>query len=83
MPKDRGQPPVPNILTYRTGRFAQSFRITKVNEAASQITYTYDPVYRVAHENTGRDPRSLIQVGIRQAVQKVLQTSQNFKMVRK
>jgi len=83
MPKDRGQPPVPNILTYRTGRFAQSFQITKINEAARQITYTYDPIYRVAHENTSRDPRTLIQVGIRQAVQQVLQTSQNFKMVRK
>lgn len=82
MPKDRGQPPVPNILTYRTGRFAQSFQITKVNEAANQITYTYDPIYRV-HETSGRDPRRLISGGIRQAVQKVLKSSVPFKLVRK
>ena len=82
MPKDRGQPPVPNILTYRTGRFADSFQITRLNAAAAQITYTYDPVYRV-HEGTGREPRRLIESGIREAVRQVLKTNDRYKLVRR
>jgi hypothetical protein len=82
MPKDKGQPPVPGILTYRTGRFAESFQITKINEAAKIITYTYDPVYRI-HETTGRDPKRLIGTGIRDAVRQVLKTNENYRLVRR
>ena len=81
MPKDRGQPPVPGILTYRSGRFATSFEITRVNEAAKQITYTYDPVYFV-HDQKFKG-KSLVESGIRQAVQQVLKTNERFKLVRK
>ena len=71
MPKgqpDGPPPPVDGILTYRTGRFAKSFEILSVDERAKRIRYTYDPIYRV-HEETSRNPRTLIESGIRRVVQ--------------
>jgi hypothetical protein len=38
------------VLTYRTGRYANSIRVTKINFRNNQIEYFYYPVYR-AHEN--------------------------------
>ena len=74
MPKGvnkRTPPPVDNILTYRSGRFAQSFNILTIDERANKIIYTYDPIYRV-HESTSRNPRNLIEGGIRKVVQRKL-----------
>ena len=80
MPKgqpDGPPPPVDGILTYRTGRFAKSFEILTVDERAKRIRYTYDPIYRV-HESTGRNPRTLIESGIRRVVQQKFGTAFRF-----
>ena len=74
MPKGQinGPPaPVEGILTYRSGRFAQSFNILTIDERANKIRYTYDPIYRV-HEATSRNPRTLIESAIRNVVQRKL-----------
>lgn len=81
MPKDRGQPPTPGILTYRSGRFAQSFQITKINQQVNQITYTYDPVYFV-HDAKFKG-KTLVEGAIRDAVRQVLKTNDRYKLVRR
>jgi len=82
MPKGvtkRTPPPVDNVLTYRSGRFAQSFQILTIDAKNDRIRYTYDPIYRV-HESTSRNPRDLIEGGIRKVVQQ--QFAKTFKLVR-
>ena len=71
-------PPRPEILTERTGRFAESFRVTKFNQRKGFIEYTYDPIYRV-FENQQRAPSRLIeQQGLRPAVQQLVGTYFRF-----
>lgn len=71
-------PPRPEILTERTGRFAESFRVTKFNQKKGFIEYTYDPIYRV-FENQQRAPSRLIeQQGLRPAVQQLVGTYFRF-----
>lgn len=67
MPKGprRGPPLNDEILTYRTGRFANSFQIAYLNYKTNTIKYFYDPVYRV-HEATNRNPQELIGNTIRE-----------------
>lgn len=67
MPKGprRGPPLSTDVLTYRTGRFANSFQIAYLNYKTNTIKYFYDPVYRV-HEATSRDPQELIGNSIRE-----------------
>ncbi len=72
-------PPVDNVLTYRSGRFAQSFQILTIDAKNNSIRYTYDPIYRV-HESTSRNPRNLIEGGIRKVVQE--QFARAFKLIR-
>ena len=74
---DGTPPPVDNILTFRSGRFAKSFDILTVDERNKRIRYTYDPIYRV-HEDTRRNPRTLIESGIRRVVQQKFGTSFRF-----
>jgi hypothetical protein len=65
-------PPINEILTERTGRFAQSFTITKFNKAKEFIEYTYDPIYNV-FESERRAPSKLIEEqGLRPAVQQLI-----------
>lgn len=54
--------PVPGILTYRTGRFANSIDLL-VNYKTRVVKYYYNPIYYV-HEHTSRDPRVLIRSSI-------------------
>jgi hypothetical protein len=70
-------PPVDNILTYRSGRFAKSFEIVTIDERNKRIRYTYDPIYRV-HEATSRNPRTLIESGIRRVAQQKFGTAFRF-----
>ena len=65
-------PPINEILTERTGRFAQSFTITKFNKSKEFIEYTYDPIYNV-FESERRAPSKLIEEqGLRPAVQQLI-----------
>lgn len=54
--------PVPGILTYRTGRFANSIDLL-VNYKTQMVRYYYNPIYYV-HESTSRDPRALIRSSV-------------------
>jgi hypothetical protein len=81
MPKGprRGPPLSDEVLTYRTGRFANSFQIAYLNYKTNTIKYYYDPVYRV-HEATSRDPRELIDGTIREVA--LASFSRAFRVVR-
>lgn len=81
MPKGprRGPPLSDEVLTYRTGRFANSFQIAYLNYKTNTIKYYYDPVYRV-HEATSRDPRELIGGTIREVA--LASFSRAFRVVR-
>lgn len=84
MPKGKpGGPPPPNptVLTERTGRFAESFTITRVNQKKKFIEYTYDPIYNV-FESERRAPSNLIeQKGLRPAVQQLV--GEYYRFIRK
>ena len=81
MPKGTpGGPPKPNplVLTERTGRFAESFQILRINEKKQFLEYTYDPIYNV-FESERRAPSKLIeQQGLRPAVQQLIGTYYRF-----
>jgi hypothetical protein len=65
-------PPVSEILTERTGRFAESFTVTRVNQKKKFVEYTYDPIYNV-FESERRAPSKLIETqGLRPAVQQLV-----------
>ena len=71
-------PPINEILTERTGRFAQSFTITKFNKKNKFIEYTYDPIYNV-FESERRAPSKLIEEqGLRPAVQQLIGIHHRF-----
>lgn len=59
-------PPVPNILTYRTGRFANSIQLM-VDYRRKLVTYYYNPIYYI-HEQTTRDPKVLIKSSINEVL---------------
>ena len=60
------------ILTERTGRFAESFTITRINQRKKFVEYTYDPIYNV-FESERRAPSKLIETqGLRPAVQQIV-----------
>jgi len=84
MPKgEPGGPPRPNplVLTERTGRFAESFQILRINEKKRFLEYTYDPIYNV-FESERRAPSKLIETqGLRPAVQQIV--GQYFRFIRK
>ena len=84
MPKGTpGGPPKPNpaILTERTGRFAESFQILRINEKNSFLEYTYDPIYNV-FESERRAPSALIEKqGLRPAVQQLI--GKYYRFIRK
>lgn len=74
-------PPNPTILTERTGRFADSFTVTRINQKKKFIEYTYDPIYNV-FESERRAPSKLIeQKGLRPAVQQLV--GEYYRFVRK
>lgn len=81
MPKGTpGGPPAPNplVLTERTGRFAESFQVLRINEKKKFLEYTYDPIYNV-FESERRAPSKLIeQQGLRPAVQQLIGTYYRF-----
>lgn len=81
MPKGTpGGPPAPNplVLTERTGRFAESFQVLRINEKKKFLEYTYDPIYNV-FESERRAPSKLIeQQGLRPAVQQLVGTYYRF-----
>ena len=65
-------PPVNEILTERTGRFAESFTVTRINQKKKFVEYTYDPIYNV-FESERRAPSKLIETqGLRPAVQQIV-----------
>jgi len=65
-------PPVSEILTERTGRFAESFTVTRINQKKKFVEYTYDPIYNV-FESERRAPSKLIETqGLRPAVQQIV-----------
>lgn len=65
-------PPISEILTERTGRFAESFTVTRINQKKKFIEYTYDPIYNV-FESERRAPSKLIETqGLRPAVQQIV-----------
>ncbi len=66
----------PDILTYRTGRFATSIDIA-VNYRKQLIEYYYNPIYYV-HQKTARDPRELITKSIEEVMREHFK--QNFKI---
>jgi len=73
--------PRPEILTERTGRFAESFRVTKFNQTKGFLEYTYDPIYNV-FESERRAPSKLIeQQGLRPAVQQLV--GKYFRFIRR
>lgn len=73
-------PPRPEILTERTGRFAESFRITKFNQRKEFLEYTYDPIYKV-FEGEQRAPSALIERhGLRPAIQQLV--GRHFRFIR-
>ena len=84
MPKGNLEDPhrlLDEILTERTGRFAQSFTITKFNKAKEFIEYTYDPIYNV-FESERRAPSKLIEEqGLRPAVQQLI--GKYYRFIRK
>jgi len=84
MPKgEPGGPPRPNplVLTERTGRFAESFQVLRINEKKRFLEYTYDPIYNV-FESERRAPSKLIETqGLRPAVQQIV--GQYFRFIRK
>lgn len=53
-----GPPKSKTILTYRTGRFANSIQLM-VDYKTRVVRYYYNPIY-YAHEKTSRDPRKII-----------------------
>lgn len=73
-------PPVANILTYRTGQFVDSVNITRVDERASAVSYTYGRIYAQAHEPTSRNPRTLIEASIREAARRAI--NKDFRVTR-
>ena len=68
-----GPPPArPDILTYRTGRLVDSFRILQYNQRKNIIKYTFDPIYNV-YDGTQRDVDKLVvQSGLRPAVRQLV-----------
>jgi hypothetical protein len=74
-------PPNPTILTERTGRFADSFTVTRINQKKKFIEYTYDPIYNV-FESERRAPSKLIESqGLRPAVQQLV--GEYYRFIRK
>lgn len=73
-------PPVAGILTYRTGQFVDSVNITRVDERASAVSYTYGRIYAQAHEPTSRNPRILIEASIREAARRAI--SKDFRVTK-
>jgi hypothetical protein len=61
-----GKPLSHEMLTYRTGRFANSIQL-QINYKERLIRYYYNPIYYV-HEVTSRDPRKLIESNINEVV---------------
>jgi len=68
-----GPPPArPDILTYRTGRLVDSFRILQYNQRKNIIKYTFDPIYNV-YDGSQRDVDKLVvQSGLRPAVRQLV-----------
>lgn len=64
-----GPPPArPDVLTFRTGRLVDSFRILQYNQKKDIIKYTFDPIYNV-YDGSARDVDNLIvQSGLRPAI---------------
>jgi hypothetical protein len=64
-----GPPPArPDVLTYRTGRLVDSFRILQYNQRKDIIKYTFDPIYNI-YDGTMRDVDELVvQSGLRPAI---------------
>lgn len=72
MPKGppNGKITQPNILTYRTGSFVRSIEIF-YDRKFEAVKYYYAPNY-YAHEDTGRDPRDLIEGSISRIIQRAV-----------
>jgi len=68
-----GPPPArPDVLTYRTGRLVDSFRILQYNQRNNIIKYTFDPIYNV-YDGSQRDVDKLIvQSGLRPAIRQLV-----------
>jgi hypothetical protein len=65
-------PPRPDVLTFRTGRLVDSFRVIQYNQKKNIIKYTFDPIYNV-YDGTQRDVDELIvQSGLRPAVRQLI-----------
>lgn len=75
-----GGPPLSDTkLTYRTGRFVNSIKIDFMDFKRRLITYFYNPIYGV-HEQTGRDPRRLLERNIKLELQQ--RFSQQFRILK-
>lgn len=71
-------PPRPDILTFRTGRLVDSFRVVQYNQKKNIIKYTFDPIYNV-YDGSQRDVDNLIvQAGLRPAVRTLVGTFHRY-----
>ena len=61
-----GAPLSDTILTYRTGRFANSLNLV-IDYRKKLVKYYYNPIYYV-HERTSRNPKVLIERSIREVL---------------